>query len=92
MTDLSALAEADVLAIVAAAEVQSSVNVDSGMLLAIIRERNEAIGRGERQWAGWVKCCGYTMTIDHPSTWRLSAHADPGPTITTAHTPEPSHD
>jgi hypothetical protein len=19
---------------------------------------------------GWPKCCGYTMTIDHPSTWR----------------------
>ena len=18
---------------------------------------------------GWPKCCGYTMTIDHPSTW-----------------------
>jgi Zn finger protein HypA/HybF involved in hydrogenase expression len=19
---------------------------------------------------GWPKCCGYTMTIDHPDTWR----------------------
>jgi len=19
--------------------------------------------------SGWPKCCGYTMTIDHPSTW-----------------------
>ena len=19
---------------------------------------------------GWPKCCGYTMTIDHPSTWK----------------------
>ncbi len=18
---------------------------------------------------GWPKCCGYTMTIDHPNTW-----------------------
>ena len=18
---------------------------------------------------GWAKCCGYTMTIDHPDTW-----------------------
>lgn len=19
---------------------------------------------------GWPKCCGYTMTIDHPNTWK----------------------
>ncbi len=19
---------------------------------------------------GWPKCCGYTMTIDHPDTWK----------------------
>lgn len=19
--------------------------------------------------SGWPKCCGYTMTIDHPDTW-----------------------
>jgi Zn finger protein HypA/HybF involved in hydrogenase expression len=22
---------------------------------------------------GWPKCCGYTMTIDHPDTWKGSA-------------------
>lgn len=21
--------------------------------------------------SGWPKCCGYTMTIDHPDTWAV---------------------
>lgn len=24
---------------------------------------------------GWPKCCGYTMTIDHPDTWEQSNEA-----------------
>ncbi len=23
---------------------------------------------------GWPKCCGFTMTIDHPDTWNKEAH------------------
>lgn len=23
---------------------------------------------------GWPKCCGYTMTIDHPDTWKDASH------------------
>lgn len=38
-------------------------------------------GRAERIDAAyalqytWPKCCGYTMTIDHPSTWGRTALA-----------------
>jgi hypothetical protein len=24
---------------------------------------------------GWPKCCSYTMTIDHPSTWKPAKSA-----------------
>lgn len=23
---------------------------------------------------GWPKCCGHTMTIDHPDTWKAPGH------------------
>lgn len=23
---------------------------------------------------GWPKCCGHTMTIDHPDTWKVPSH------------------
>lgn len=25
---------------------------------------------------GWPKCCGYTMTIDHPDTWNRDVSDD----------------
>lgn len=25
---------------------------------------------------GWPKCCGYTMTIDHPDTWPMTERSD----------------
>ena len=28
--------------------------------------REESVANGLRE--GWPKCCGYTMTLDHPST------------------------
>jgi hypothetical protein len=26
---------------------------------------------------GWPKCCSYTMTIDHPDTWKVPVSTDP---------------
>jgi len=26
---------------------------------------------------GWPKCCGYTMTIDHPDTWKCAKNDPP---------------
>lgn len=39
-------------------------------------------GRSERVYSayclrhGWPKCCGYTMTIDHPDTWPFPNEKD----------------
>ena len=32
--------------------------------------REQNVNSAECLRSGWPKCCGYTMTIDHPSTWK----------------------
>lgn len=31
--------------------------------------REKKVDPVESMITGWAKCCGYTMTIDHPDTW-----------------------
>jgi hypothetical protein len=31
--------------------------------------REKKVDPAESMRTGWPKCCGYTMTIDHPDTW-----------------------
>ena len=31
--------------------------------------REQRVNAGACLTRGWSKCCGYTMTIDHPDTW-----------------------
>ena len=31
--------------------------------------REKKVNPAESMRTGWAKCCGYTMTIDHPDTW-----------------------
>lgn len=31
--------------------------------------REKQVDPAESMRTGWAKCCGYTMTIDHPDTW-----------------------
>lgn len=31
--------------------------------------REQSVDGAECLRSGWPKCCGYTMTIDHPDTW-----------------------
>ncbi|MCA0318181.1 MAG: hypothetical protein LCH88_08945 [Proteobacteria bacterium] len=31
--------------------------------------REQAVDAAASLRSGWPKCCGFTMTIDHPSTW-----------------------
>jgi len=31
--------------------------------------REKKVNPAESMRTGWAKCCGYTMTIDHPATW-----------------------
>lgn len=33
--------------------------------------RTQRVDSAERMRTGWPKCCGYTMTIDHPDTWGM---------------------
>lgn len=32
--------------------------------------REQSVDSADCLRHGWPKCCGYTMTIDHPDTWR----------------------
>ncbi len=32
----------------------------------------ETVNSSEALRSGWPKCCGQTMTIDHPDTWEAS--------------------
>lgn len=34
--------------------------------------REEKVDSAEALKNGWPKCCGYTMTIDHPGTWIMN--------------------
>lgn len=36
--------------------------------------RSQRVDNGLRN--GWPKCCSYTMTIDHPSTWKKDTHTE----------------
>ena len=40
--------------------------------------REERVDSANALRYGWPKCCGYTMTIDHPSTWPAPAKAQDG--------------
>lgn len=31
--------------------------------------REQSVNSADALKHGWPKCCGYTMTIDHPNTW-----------------------
>ncbi|KKK68200.1 hypothetical protein LCGC14_2946460 [marine sediment metagenome] len=31
--------------------------------------RTQQVDSAECLQSGWPKCCGHTMTIDHPDTW-----------------------
>lgn len=31
--------------------------------------REQPVNSADALKHGWPKCCGYTMTIDHPETW-----------------------
>lgn len=41
-----------------------------GMVWCRYCERLQRVNAAECLARGWPKCCGYTMTIDHPDTWK----------------------
>lgn len=48
---------------------QSHPSLERGRVWCRHCRRTQRVDSAERLRTGWPKCCGYTMTIDHPDTW-----------------------
>lgn len=48
---------------------ESHPSLERGMVWCRTCRRSEKVDSAHCLRNGWPKCCGYTMTIDHPDTW-----------------------
>lgn len=48
---------------------ESHENLRRGKVWCRTCGREEDVSSANCLQSGWPKCCGYTMTIDHPDTW-----------------------
>jgi len=53
------------------AVVESVPQLKRGKVWCRTCRREQAVDAADALRRGWPKCCGYTMTIDHPSMWNL---------------------
>ncbi len=47
----------------------SHPSLSRGLVWCRTCRREQAVSSAECLRSGWPKCCGFTMTIDHPDTW-----------------------
>jgi len=47
----------------------SHPSLQRGMVWCKTCKRSQKVDSADCFKNGWPKCCGYTMTIDHPDTW-----------------------
>lgn len=45
-------------------------SLERGMVWCKTCHRSEKVDSTDCLRNGWPECCGYTMTIDHPNTWK----------------------
>lgn len=57
---------------------KSHPSIERGKVWCRTCGREERVNPARCLRNGWPKCCGYTMTIDHPSTWRTPPEGDDG--------------
>jgi len=50
--------------------VKSTPQLARGKVWCRTCRRELSVDSGDCMRNGWPKCCGYTMTIDHPDTWK----------------------
>ena len=51
-----------------------------GMVWCRTCGRSQSVDSADCLQHGWPKCCGCTMTIDHPATWPTDARVTDRPT------------
>ena len=49
---------------------KSHPSIERGRVWCRECRRTQKVDAAKAFEHGWPKCCGYTMTIDHPSTWK----------------------
>jgi hypothetical protein len=49
---------------------RSHPSLSRGMVWCRTCRREQRVDSAQALRSGWPLCCGYTMTIDHPSTWK----------------------
>lgn len=50
--------------------------IERGMVWCRTCRRSDRFDGAAVLRSGWPKCCGYTMTIDHPDTWEQANERD----------------
>ena len=53
---------------------QSHPSLARGKVWCRTCRREESVDAADCLRTGWPKCCGFTMTIDHPDTWKAPSH------------------
>jgi len=49
---------------------ESHPSLKRGMVWCKTCKRSEKVDSANCLANGWPECCGHTMTIDHPDTWK----------------------